>query len=315
MLGGLRRRRRDTTRRSTSATDRRVLEARRAGRCRSREPRGRPPASRRRDREGRAARRARRHAHVNLVGRETTPRPAVVARRDARASSRPRAPSRTGSRPSPRRLPPLDSTRVRIGDRLAEHLKAAAHADDRGAAACWSTDPLVEARRAQPREIADRVLGAGQDDEVVALASGAASSASPPTTADGSRCRSTVAAAGRLRSPRPPAPRGAGARRAARLSSASTRRSSAKGNTPRHGAPVLRLEAAPRPSSKSVTSPRNLLIEEAAEERAAPRASGAPPCRATDAKTPPRSMSATSTHGAPMRRDEPEVHEIVLRAG
>ena len=60
--------------------------------------------------------------------------------------------------------------RAGIGDALAEHLIAAADADRRWRrAACCARTHASRPCRSQPGEVAERVLGAGQDDEVVAL--------------------------------------------------------------------------------------------------------------------------------------------------
>ena len=118
--------------------------------------------------------------------------------------------------------------------------------------------PVGQTDLAQPGQIGDGVLAAGQDDEIVAPGARCGDPVSPGQQA-GNRSHSTDAESGRPRSVRRPAARwsagcrapGCPRRRAARPLQTGTRRSSAMRSA---------LRESRTPSSNSERSPRNLLI-------------------------------------------------------
>ena len=153
-------------------------------------------------------------------------------------------------------------------------------------------------------------LRAGQDDEVV-VALRAATSSSRPRSAGGSRWRSTGAATGRWRCARPPAAaiRGRVLERQAVLGV--ELHVAAHTETPRSRATPVRSSSIRTPSSNSERSPRNLLIGEAAEQRAL---SGVSSCDGPDDRAEhAAALDVGDQHPRrPDPRHQPEVHEVVL---
>ena len=152
------------------------LRARRADRCRS----TRSPARRRtvpsssRANGAMRHRDQRRHAQVNLVRAEGDAPPASSRRQRASSSRAPASSRRAGVR-APARCPHRRLQAVRIANRLAEHLEAAADADDRRAPLVLFDHPAGPARvRASTRRSAIVFLRARQDDEVVVARPGGA---------------------------------------------------------------------------------------------------------------------------------------------
>ena len=104
-------------------------------------------------------------AEMDLIARHGSPL-ATWRRRPASVSCRHRSVVSTSRSPDPATEPGAPSRPCGIVDRLAQHLIAAADAEDGAAAACMGGEVDVPALGAQGREIGDGRFGAGKDDEI-----------------------------------------------------------------------------------------------------------------------------------------------------
>ncbi len=204
------------------------------------------------------------------------------------------------SSPNPSTVPgrPLDP--VRIGDRAAEHLIAAAQAEHMAAAPHMRLEIHVPPLRAQEGEIPDGGFRARQDDRLGIAGQGLAGAARKkavrpaPCRADRDR-RNSRCGQHRHRDRDGAGPRSACCGRDRRRPPPAAMRLAAA-TAPGRGTAMRSSLITSMPSSNSAGSPRNLLIRKPRMRSRSPGASTAwVPTRL--AMTPPRSMSPASTTG------------------